>query len=409
MNIFYGVDWLYGNVESIFAYDYKIIYGYIFYIITNYSIDSIEDIFMYMSLQTSTHQFFWSVIVDNYIYNCLLNFDFTDEWYRSFLSSRDASSLIINHPELIFFKNQLLDNFISNYLTDVNFTVLNFLEEKSLITPVMLLPQLMFLLFYSFIFISFFFSFFSTFLKEESVIDFDYLSASSTVESEKEIGSIDDIIIPILFLLYIFGWYFYLNSYHILFLDNDFSIVIFLFPLLYYVIINVPTFLLIDFGIFYVCFLRGVAPTSIIIFEFVYDVIALIAFYVRLLVQGVRLILMTYAYISMHDYILFYDIFDYSTFNTESIWKDISNTNTSISSVTYFFLLVLPTYIFNWIYEIIHVFFVLTGQLVAYLAMIFWLFLFLFTFFVLYKHEKFFDERRKQKKTFLKNIYKNAI
>lgn len=347
MNIFYGVDWLYGNVESIFAYDYKIIYGYIFYIITNYSIDSIEDIFMYMSLQTSTHQFFWSVIVDNYIYNCLLNFDFTDEWYRSFLSSRDASSLIINHPELIFFKNQLLDNFISNYLTDVNFTVLNFLEEKSLITPVMLLPQLMFLLFYSFIFISFFFSFFSTFLKEESVIDFDYLSASSTVESEKEIGSIDDIIIPILFLLYIFGWYFYLNSYHILFLDNDFSIVIFLFPLLYYVIINVPTFLLIDFGIFYVCFLRGVAPTSIIIFEFVYDVIALIAFYVRLLVQGVRLILMTYAYISMHDYILFYDIFDYSTFNTESIWKDISNTNTSISSVTYFFLLVLPTYIFN--------------------------------------------------------------
>jgi hypothetical protein len=70
---------------------------------------------------------------------------------------------------------------------------------------------------------------------------------------------------------------------------------------------NTPTSLLLDFGIFYICYLRGVAPTSNLLFELVYDIIALIAFYVRVLVQGVRLVLICYAYMSMHDFVLYGD------------------------------------------------------------------------------------------------------
>jgi len=55
-------------------------------------------------------------------------------------------------------------------------------------------------------------------------------------------------------------------------------------------------------------------------------------------------------------------------------------------------------------YEVFHTFFVVTGQLVAYFAMIFWLFLFLFTFFVIEKQESYFQERRLFRHELLKKI-----
>jgi len=74
---------------------------------------------------------------------------------------------------------------------------------------------------------------------------------------------------------------------------------------MYYTILNIPTFLLYDFGIFFNCFLRGTAPSSILVFELLYDYIAIIAFYVRVLTQSVRLALMFFAYAAMHDCVLY--------------------------------------------------------------------------------------------------------
>lgn len=74
----------------------------------------------------------------------------------------------------------------------------------------MLLPQLLFVVYVAFFFSAFYFSFYSTSSKEESVIDADYLAFSTTVESEKELGSLDDMLMPIVIFLYTFGWYFYL-------------------------------------------------------------------------------------------------------------------------------------------------------------------------------------------------------
>jgi hypothetical protein len=69
----------------------------------------------------------------------------------------------------------------------------------------MLFPQLLFITYLGFLFVSFYFSFYSTATKEESTIDADYLSASITIESEKELGSVDDILMASVILLYTFG------------------------------------------------------------------------------------------------------------------------------------------------------------------------------------------------------------
>jgi len=41
-------------------------------------------------------------------------------------------------------------------------------------------------------------------VREENTIDHDYLIANATVESEEEIGSLDDMLLAILILSYIF-------------------------------------------------------------------------------------------------------------------------------------------------------------------------------------------------------------
>lgn len=352
-------------------------------------------ILYFLSWDGSSLQLLWSLLTDNFMFLYFSQIYLTDEWARSFFASREASLLVIYHPEIIYYRHEILHNFFLDFLMDLNFALIDYLDERSLITPIVMFPQFLVLVLYCFMFTAFFFSYFSTALKEESTIDSDYLAASVTVEAEKEIGSLDDLVMPVICITYVFGWFCYVNGYHVLFLDNSFCIVWSFIPLVYYAIMNTPTSLLLDFGIFYICYLRGVAPTSNLLFELVYDIIALIAFYVRVLVQGVRLVLICYAYMSMHDFVLYGDFnHGLSGIGYQSIWKDFAKIDSSECSITYFILMLLPTHICNWIYELIHVFFVLTGQLIAYLAMIFWLFLFLFTFFVLYKQEQFFDERR---------------
>jgi len=98
-----------------------------------------------------------------------------------------------------------LSNYYLNYFTDLNFSIYELIEQESFITPVMLVPQLLFMVYLATLFISFYFSFYSSSVKEESTIDADYLAASSTVEAEKELGSLDDMILGVLIVAYIFG------------------------------------------------------------------------------------------------------------------------------------------------------------------------------------------------------------
>jgi len=149
-------------------------------------------------------------LLDSYITLNLFQLSLTDEWVRSFMSSKDSALFVIYHPEVIFFKNQLLNNYFFDFLTDVNVSAIQYLDSQSLLTPIMLFPQLLFITYLGFLFVSFYFSFYSSSSKEESTVDADYLSASITIESEKELGSIDDILMPSIIIIYTFGWYFYL-------------------------------------------------------------------------------------------------------------------------------------------------------------------------------------------------------
>jgi hypothetical protein len=118
--------------------------------------------------------------------------------------SSDSTYIFIYNPELLFLKKQLIGDylpFFSNLFTILNETIL----IETLTSPILMLPQFLFLSYFALIFISFYFNYFLTPTKEESLIDNDYLINSMTIESEKEITAFDDMILAVIILIYVFG------------------------------------------------------------------------------------------------------------------------------------------------------------------------------------------------------------
>lgn len=86
--------------------------------------------------------------------------------------------------------------------------VMTFNEEalvETVSNPVVMFPQFLFLLYLTIIFVSIYFNYFTTPNKEEVLIDADYLVCSIVVESEKEITSLDDMLLASVVLIYVFG------------------------------------------------------------------------------------------------------------------------------------------------------------------------------------------------------------
>jgi len=88
----------------------------------------------------------------------------------------------------------------------------------------------------------------------------------------------------------------------------ELMLVMYVFPFLYYIILLIPTFLVFDFGIYFLGYLKGVGSSPVMLLELIYDYISFAAFYIRVLVQAVRLLLMTFTYASLHDFIIFYSL-----------------------------------------------------------------------------------------------------
>lgn len=198
--LYYGLDWLYTAIETTYMFDYNII---VFWLLQDPSSESLNFFFTaswYNTLGISSNQLLVAIILDLCSVNELNRFIFLDEWSRSFLSSKDATIFLISHPEAIFFLTQIKKVFLVEFLTETHPAVLQQTDHQTLLSPITLLLQLLVVVTTSVVFVAFYFSFYTTSSKEEMVIDADYLSSSHIVASEKEIGSIDDVLMQIILL-----------------------------------------------------------------------------------------------------------------------------------------------------------------------------------------------------------------
>lgn len=346
--------------------------------------------------ESTTNSMYWSIILDKKTsFNSYAN-PYLNDWFRYNIACETNSIYRYVHPELLYVNDSVLNSMILPFTSAFFFAMKNNIMNENYLNPVFILMNLLFNVYCLIILLTFCFSYYNHYTKDENTLDQDFMVAAMTIEAEEEIASIDDLSLSLFLLVFIFSWFFYANSVFILTNVPEISILYYSFPFLYYMIFLIPTLLLYDFGIYFATYLRGASSTASFAMELLYDYIAVGAFYIRLLVQNVRLLLMTLVYFSLYECILAFITFTSWFNNYETVWENNSNNNTNYSS--YYFLLKIPGQILYWIYELLHTFFVVTAQFVAFFAMIFWLFLFLFTMFVIEQQERYLSDKRQERK-----------
>jgi len=274
-----------------------------------------------------------------------------------------------------------------------------------------MISQFLFIYALVIMFLIIYFSYYNNYNSEDNILDHDYLVYNVTIEAEEEIGSMDDMLITSVILLYTFLWFFWIYSWSSLSITPQLTMSIYLFPLIYFIIFFIPFSLLYDYGAYFLTYLNGVGKSSVMALELLFDYIAVSIFYLRLMVQNVRLVFMLFTYAELHELIIFYSVDKNTLISNESYDNSWEETKTFFTGFSYFLIFKLPLAIINWLYELFHTFFMVIFQFIAFFAMIFWLFLFLYTMFVAETQENYFYNKRldiKKNKEKLIN-YKNLM
>jgi hypothetical protein len=314
--------------------------------------------------------------------------------------------LILNHPEYYFIYKSYLNEFYQNYFTNIYLSIYLLNINESYLTPVMMLPQFIFIFILVLFLLLTYFNYYSNYNTEDNIVDHDYLTYNVTIEAEEEIGSMDDMLLTSVILLYIFLWFFWIYSWSYISITPKLVMSIYLFPFIYFIIFFIPFSLLYDYGSYFLTYLNGVGKSSVLMLELLFDYIAVSIFYLRLMVQNVRLIFMLFTYSELHELIVFYTVDKNLFLNNESFVDAWDKTKTIFNSSSLFLIFNLPAYLLNWLYELFHTFFMVIFQFVAFFAMIFWLFLFLYTMFVAELQESYFYHKRNFRKNYFEKLIK---
>ena len=397
--------WLYSFSENFFAYTYDITY----FIFESYYYAEMPQMknrrYWFAGLKNEQYNILNAFLMDQIYALSILMLPYFNEFLKNFANSIEFSSFLENHPEYyLIFKDYALNNYYY-YFSNYYISLYSLNISESFLTPVMIIFQFFFIFFSVLALFLVYFNYYGDFSSEENIIDHDYLIFNVTIEAEEEIGSLDDMLLASVILLYIFLWFFWIHSWSSVGIMPKLSMSIYLFPFIYYIIIFIPFSLLYDYGLYFLTYLNGVGKSSILLVELMFDYIAVSIFYLRLIVQNVRLAFMLFTFLELHELVIFYNI-NKNLFPLNDNYIDAwDNVKIYSNYPTYYLIFCAPTMLIKWLYELFHTFFMVIFQFVAFFAMIFWLFLFLYSMFVSEKQENHLTFKR----IFRKNFFKERI
>jgi hypothetical protein len=121
-----------------------------------------------------------------------------------YLASVDTTSTLYYYPELLSLNENNNGEFLFPMLSYERNAIEYLLNSEHLLTAVMLFPQyVLTLMLITALFITYF-QFFTSSVKEENIIDQDFLISLSLIEAEEEIASPDDMAGALLLFIYVF-------------------------------------------------------------------------------------------------------------------------------------------------------------------------------------------------------------
>lgn len=287
-------------------------------------------------------------ILDKIYFLSILSLPYFNEFFRHFLNSSDFNNFFYHHPELyLIYKNYIFDFYI-NYFSNM-YTSLYLLQyNESYISVVLVFFQFLILLFLILLFLITYFCYFITVCDSDNIIDHDYLLFNVLVESEEEVGSMDDMLLSSVLLIYIFFWFFWVNSFvSVVIVTCSLATSFVLFPFLYFLIVFMPISLLYDFGSSFLAYLNGVGKSTSLIVEAIFDYIALSIFFLRLLVQNVRLVFMLFTFIELHEMIILNPSYKNFLLFSDVYSNMMNGINSLFASDNFFFVRVILIRILN--------------------------------------------------------------
>lgn len=351
----------------------------------------------WLSYNMIGYQLLLKSLIDSFTANTLL-FTSVLNSQNLFNGSQFNPVLFSEHLELIYFDLTFNFDVFYNYNSPIKSAILTSVKFLTFNT---ILGTVLKVISYTSMLVIFLFLFVITTginSKSDWSDDVEFNISTMSTEAEKELFSLDDAIYLFAIMLIFIASYFGSISVGILFKQYDISLFLISTPLLFLFLIGVPLNLLYDFGAFFLLYLRGVSTTKVLLFELAYDYIGVIAFFTRLLVQFVRLVLMFVVYFMMHEAVVVYQLGSGFSVFSGSKYNDIFNLPITGKNITYYLTTTLPGQIIYLMYETVHTMFVVTAQLAAFATIAFWLFLLFYSFFVFEKHENHFKNLRALKK-----------
>ncbi len=248
--------------------------------------------------------------------------------------------------------------------------------------------------FFTVYFIFFINNFYGVFSKLDKFIDKISGAVDSFVESEKEISPVDDFFIIVGYYIVVYSWL--LLTISVLYYLDLFeckSIASYM-PILLIVVLSMPTNLVYDCGILFVTYLRGVGATTILFLEWIYDCLATLIMFVRLLVQHIRFVLMFFAFFEVLEIIYYNRLFPMVVYksNYEHFLHSLANGRIMTDLACILYITIIDSV--KLLYQLGHFLFTITSHFFAYFALVFWLFSFLYTSFFNVRLETLFKKKR---------------
>ena len=243
-------------------------------------------------------------------------------------------------------------------------------------------------------FVFFINNFYGIFSKLDKLIDRISGSIDGFIESEKEISPIDDFFIIVCYYIVVYSWLLLSISFlYYLDLFECKSIVAYM-PVLLIIVLSMPSSLVYDCGILFTTYLRGVGATTILFLEWIYDCLATLIMFVRLLVQHIRFVLMFFAFFEVLEIIYYNRLFPMITYksNYEHFLHSLSNGRLAADLACILYVTIIDG--IKLLYQLGHFLFTVTSHFFAYFALVFWLFSFLYTSFFNIKLETLFKKKR---------------
>lgn len=397
-------DWIFSFTENFYSFSYVNSNYFVENEIYQDNHNTSKKYFFFKTFISSEYNILASLIMDQLTFLILFSLPFFNGFFKNIFSSFELNNVLVLHPEyFLVFKNIIFEYF-NFYSSNIYLSNKNMVVEESFISPTMMIPQTLLIYFLALLFLITYFSYFNNANSEDNILDHDYLSFNVTIESEEEIGSMDDMLLTSVILLYTFLWFFWIYSWSSLSITPQLTMSFYLFPFIYFIIFFIPFSLLYDYGSYFLTYLNGVGKSSVMLLELLFDYIAVSIFYLRLMVQNVRLVFMLFTYAELHELVVFYSIDKNILPSNEAYNNSWNNEKTYFNYSSWFLILKLPTLVLNWLYELFHTFFMVIFQFIAFFAMIFWLFLFLYTMFVSETQENYFSEKRQIKKLKIRKL-----